>query len=438
MVEYENQTIPGGIPMDSMSQTDIFTTALGLGEPWSVKSVEFVPSAKNEQVREVHITVDFREGSTFPCPECGTACAVHDTKQKTWRHLNFFQYRCYIHARVPRVACPEHKVKLVAVPWARAGSGFTVLMEAVLLTMMQKMPVAEVARQTGEHDTRLWRLLRAYVDEALRGQDFSGVDALGVDEYSHEGQNYITVFLAHPETGGAKARVLFSTQGKDRETVRRFVGAFTAKRGNPDAVRDITCDMCHGYRNALREAFPLARTTVDKFYVVKMLGDAVDRVRRREMRSADRKKTRDLDGTRYLWLTNREKLSDVRRAQLELLMNTDHLETVTAYGYRLKLQGLYENCLDYDSAVESFEALCLEMANSGITEIRAVATSLTRNAEEILNYFVSRKTNALLEGFNSVISLIKRRARGFRNMDNFMAMIYFVCGGLQLPTATIM
>lgn len=424
--------------MKGLSQTDIFTTALGLSEPWSVTSVEFVPSEKNGQVMEVHITVDFREGSTFPCPQCGTACAVYDTKQKTWRHLNFFQYRCYIHARVPRITCPDHKVKMVEVPWARAGSGFTVLMEAVLLTMMQKMPVAEVARQVGEHDTRLWRLLRAYVEEALRGQDFSGVDAIGVDEYSHKGQNYITVFLAHPEKDGAKARVLFTTQGKDRETVRRFVQVFEAKHGEPDAVRDITCDMCHGYRNAMREAFPRASTTVDKFHVVKMMGDAVDTVRRREMRSADRRKTRDLDGTRYLWLTNKEKLSDVRRGQLELLMNTDHLQTVTAYSYRLKLQGVYETCIDHDSAVEAFETLCLEMSNSTIAEMRTVAKSLTRNAEEILNYFVSRKTNALLEGFNSVISLIKRRARGFRNMDNFMAMIYFVCGGFQLPQATIM
>jgi len=121
-----------------------------------------------------------------------------------------------------------------------------------------------------------------------------------------------------------------------------------------------------------------------------------------------------------------------------LLLSTDHLDTVTAYNYRLKLQGFYENCLDYESAVEAFEALCMELSNSRIAEMQKVGQSLTRNALEILNYFDSRKTNALLEGFNSMISLIKHRARGFKNMKNFMAMIYFVCGELALPKATIM
>ncbi|MFA7560445.1 MAG: transposase, partial [Sphaerochaeta sp.] len=70
--------------------------------------------------------------------------------------------------------------------------------------------------------------------------------------------------------------------------------------------------------------------------------------------------------------------------------------------------------------------------------LRRIGKSFTRNALEILNYFESKKTNALLEGFNSMISLIKHRARGFKNMKNFMAMIYFVCGELELPKATIM
>jgi transposase len=80
----------------------------------------------------------------------------------------------------------------------------------------------------------------------------------------------------------------------------------------------------------------------------------------------------------------------------------------------------------------------MELSNSRIAEMQKVGQSLTRNALEILNYFDSRKTNALLEGFNSMISLIKHRAKGFKNMKNFMAMIYFVCGELALPKATIM
>jgi len=121
---------------------------------------------------------------------------------------------------------------------------------------------------------------------------------------------------------------------------------------------------------------------------------------------------------------------------MEVLSCTDN--TVTTYNYRLKQQGSYENCIDYESAMEAFEAFCMELSNSRIAEMQKVGQSFTRNALEILNYFDSRKTDTLLEGFNSMISLIKSRARGFKNMKNFMAMIYFACDELALPKATIM
>ena len=423
---------------NGFSTDDVFTLALGLNEPWIVKDVQLLPVEKNPEKLEMHISIDFTNGSTHPCPVCGIRCAVHDTKERTWRHLNFFQYRCYIHARVPRTKCDEHGVKSVLVPWAREGSGFSLLMEAVLLTMLQQMPVSQVAKQVGEHDTRLWRLLSLYVEEALSQQDFSDVDAIGVDEYSHKGHKYVTVFLAHPQKDGSKAKVLFTVEGKGKQTVEHFLDEFKAKRGKPEKVVDVTSDMCHGYRNAMEEAFPQARTTVDRFHVTKMMGDAVDQIRRREMRSQNQKKIRNLEGTRYLWLKNKESLTVDEQKQLELLLSTDYLDTVIAYNYRLKLQGIYEGCIDYESAADAFESLCLEMSNSKIPEIKRVARSLTRNAREILNYFDSGKTNALLEGFNSMISLIKHRARGFRNMKNFKNMIYFVCGELALPKATIM
>jgi len=224
---------------------------------------------------------------------------------------------------------------LVDVPNVTQGSGFTLLMEAVLLTMLQQMPVSQVAKQVGEHDTKLWRLIKRYVEQALLSQDFSNVEAIGVDEYSHKGHHYITVFLAHPEKNRSKARVLFTTEGKDKATVVRFLEEFQAKRGKPDKVSDITCDMCHGYRNAMAEAFPKATTTVDKFHVVKMINDTVDMVRRRENRSKDKKKTNALDKTRYLWLKNRDNLTEEQVKQLDLLLNTEYLDTVTAYNLSL-------------------------------------------------------------------------------------------------------
>jgi transposase len=75
--------------------------------------------------------------------------------KKTWRHLNFFQHEAFLHARVARIDCSDRGVRLVNVPWARPGSGFTLLFEAFVMTLVKDMPVSAAARLVGEHDTRL-------------------------------------------------------------------------------------------------------------------------------------------------------------------------------------------------------------------------------------------------------------------------------------------
>lgn len=416
-----------------------FEIALGIQKPWKITDTQLIPSEKNPDRLEMHIYVDFEEGTRFACPVCGEECQIHDTRERVWRHLNFFQYRCYIHARVPRTKCGEHGVRTIEVPWGREGSGFTLMMEGVILTLLKHLPVAAAAKEIGEHDTKLWRVLSFYVEDAKKGRSFSDVEAIGVDEYSHKGHEYITVFLSHPTEKNPKARVLDIEDGKGNDTVRAFAESFSLLHGKKDKVKDITSDMCHGYRNAMQEAFPEATLTVDRFHVMKLIGDAVDSVRKRERRCRDKRKRDLLDGTRYIWLKNRENLTARQAAALdELLSSSEDLDTIIAYRYRLRLQAMYEECMDYGSACAFLEDLTLDMANSTVREMRDAAKSLTRNAVEILNYFVSRKTNAILEGFNSKISIIKNRARGFRNGENFKNMIYFCMGGFEFPLLPIM
>ena len=99
-------------------QEVLFSAALGIESPWFVESVEF-----NGEARRLDIRLAFRRGSRFDVD--GVACGVHDTVVKKWRHLNFFQHECYLHARVPRVNTPEGRVLMVMPPWAGKLSGFT-------------------------------------------------------------------------------------------------------------------------------------------------------------------------------------------------------------------------------------------------------------------------------------------------------------------------
>jgi transposase len=151
-----------------MRDTDLFRMALGIEPPWLVKKSEFDAAAKR-----LDIHLDFARGSRFACPECGVAdCAAYDSEEKTWRHLNFFQHEAYLHARVPRVTCKRCGIKQVTVPWARPDSGFTLLFEALIMVMVQAMPVAVVARMIDEWDTSV----------AIPKYQYVGFDLLFFDE----------------------------------------------------------------------------------------------------------------------------------------------------------------------------------------------------------------------------------------------------------------
>ena len=226
-----------------MDTNTLFTMALGLQSPWEVRTLDF-----NADERRLDILVDFERGASFLCPICGQPAKVHDTEEKTWRHLDFFQHAAYLPVRVPRCKCDEHGVRQVEVPWAREGSGFTLLFQALLMTLVQGMPVAAAARLVGEHDTRTWRLLHHHVDEARSRKDMSGVTQLGIDETaSRRGQNYITLFMDM-----AARSLLFATEGRDAATVAAFKADLLAHGGKAENIEEACMDMHQAFTKGTR------------------------------------------------------------------------------------------------------------------------------------------------------------------------------------------
>ncbi len=139
--------------------TALFSLALGLQPPWVVTEVRFDPDEER-----IDADISCVRGARFPCPVCGAPeQPVHDTQQRTWRHLNFFQYETYIHARLPRVRCAVcGRTTQIQAPWARPRSGFTLLMEALVLSLCQQMPVRRVAERVGVSDKTIWNLIEHY------------------------------------------------------------------------------------------------------------------------------------------------------------------------------------------------------------------------------------------------------------------------------------
>ena len=404
-----------------MRDIELFQAALGLADPWYVKACRFDAKAKR-----LDIDIDFKRGARFPCPEGnGMNCPVHDTVEKQWRHLDFFQHEAYINARVPRIKSDDGKVRLVNVPWARPGSGFTLLFEALVMMLVPAMPVKEAGELVGEHDTRLWRVIHHHVDDARARADHSSVRRVAIDETAaRRGHNYITLFV---DIDGR--RVLFVTEGKDATTVARFADDLEAHGGDASRVKEVSIDMSAAFVKGVEDNLTEAEITFDKFHVVKLVNEAVDEVRRVEVKTRP-----ELKHTRYLWLKNAAGLTSEGHEKLASLSKR-HLQTARAYQMRLAFQEMYAQP-DHQWGELHLDRWLGWAKRSRLEPMKAVARTIEKHRDGILAWFDSRIANGIIEGINSVVQAAKAKARGYRTLRCLADMTYLLAGRLDLRLPT--
>lgn len=405
----------------SISQEELFRIALGLEKPWYIKTIDFKVEEK-----QLNLHIDFDSGSKFPCPSCGRpGCHVHDTIERTWRHLNFFQFKTYLHCHIPRTECEDCGVKQVKVPWARKSSGFTLLMDSMIVILAQHMPAKTVADIIGEHDTRIWRVLEHYVQEARSNEDFSNVHSVGVDETSRaKGHNYISVFVDLDES-----KVIHVCEGRDSGTVTSFKHDYEAHKGLAGDLANFCCDMSPAFISGIESNFENAAITFDRFHVMKLMNEAVDQVRREEQAN-----NANLKRTRYIWLKNPENLTSRQVKELGSLKDM-HLKTSRAHDLKLSLRDFW-NIQEPILAESYLKKWYFWATHSRLAPVIDKAKTFKHHWNGILNYINTRIDNGVLEGINSLIQAAKNSSRGFRSTKNFIITIYLRLGKLHfnLPT----
>jgi len=430
--------------LDGLDLNAMFGAALGLTVPWQVVSVEF-----DSEAGRLDLGLDFPRGSRFACPVSGcaeAACVVHDTDDKCWRHLDFFEHQAYLTARVPRVRCVEHGVHLVNVGWARPGSGFTLLFEVTMLTYAKQMPIALLAKMAREHDTRIWRVIEHHVNEARAGMDFSEVTEVGMDETSaRRGQDYVSIFMDLKQR-----RVMFATEGRDASTVKAFGADLKAHGGEPTTqIERVCCDMSPAFIKGIKEHLgsepedarehddggEVAATrghqpqiVFDRYHVVAKANDAVDEVRRAESKTRP-----ELKRSRYVWLKNDANLTDKQREQLAWLTRPSmQLKTTRAARWRDDFNGFYDQ--PTAAAAEVYrKRWCYGAKRSRLEPVKEVVRTVEAHWDGIISWQQNRLSNGLLEGTNSLIQAAKRRARGYRSKTKMITIIYLIAGKLPLP-----
>lgn len=402
--------------MSEKISQDLFTLALNLSSLWYVKESVF-----NQQQGRLDIYIDFPAGSTFNCRECGEAgLKAHDTdRDRTWRHLDFFQHKAYIHCRVPRVKCSSCGVRTITVPWACLGSGFTLLFEAFALVLVRDMPVKAAARIMRVHDTRIWRLLCYYIKQAREKETFSAVTQVGTDETSWKKRHqYVSVFVDLKES-----KTMYVTPGRDCTTLRAFRDDFEAHGGSVKQINDFCIDMSPAFRSGVEEYFPEAAITYDRFHVMKIINQALDEVRRQ-----GQIRNKHLRNSRFVWLKKPGRLTEKQRNTLNNL-TTINLKTARAYQLCLTLREFWEQPME--TAELFLKKWYFRATHSRLRPVIEAARTVKRHWAGIINYHKSRINNGILAGINSLIQAARAKAKGYRSVENFVAIIYLVTAKLN-------
>lgn len=405
-----------------MQDRQLYEQILGIGSPWSVDRVELKLGEG-----EVHVYLTHAASTPWPCPECGQDCSLYDHQpERSWRHLDTCQYRTILHAEVPRANCPQHGVRVAAVSWAQPHSRFTALFERLAIDWLLAASQQAVAERLGLSWDEVHAIMDRAVRRGLKRRKTEMIGYLGVDEKSfRKGHKYLTVV-----NDLARGRVLYVAEDRKQSSLDGFWPTLTEEQRA--WIQGVALDMWGPYVRSIRKHLPDAeeKMVFDKFHVAKHLGEAVDKVRRREHKQLQEKGDNRLKGTKYDWLKGRGKF-DLSKWREFCTLRRSNLKTARAWALKEQAMRLWD--FTYPQAARNHFTWWYRWAShSRLPAMIEKAKMLKTHLQNILTYLTHGITNATSESINAKIQWVKYTARGFRNLENFKNAIYFHCGDLNL------
>jgi transposase len=410
-----------------MQDQELYRRILGIEAPWQVERVEL----KLNQ-GEVHVYLEHEDKREWACAECGTPCPLYDHQgERQWRHLDTCQYRTIVHAAPPRSQCREHGVRVVKLPWAEANSRFSALLEALAITWLKHASQKAVGEQLRLSWDEIHGIQERAVERGLARRQAEEIPQLGVDEKAfRKGHRYLTLV-----NDLKRNRVLYVAEGREQSSLDGFWATLTGQQR--DSIQAVAMDMWDPYVESVREHLSEAEKKIvfDKFHIAQHLGEAVDRVRRREHKHLKAEGDERLTGTKYDWLRNPAAMDAEQRRDFAQLRQCE-LKTARAWALKETAMALY-NYVYEKPARKHFQWWYNWAVRSRLEPMKQKAGMLKRRFENIITYLRHQITNAVSESLNAKIQWVKYTARGFRNKQNFINAIYFHCGGLDLdPSPT--
>jgi transposase len=399
-----------------MESIEFLNRLLNFGSDWEIKDI-----IVNENFKEIDIFIEYSK-STGICPSSKEESTIYDFRtSRRFRHLDLFEYKTFINARIPRVINKKKEVNSIEISWAGERVSYTYLFESKVIDALK---MSKNQTKTADFFDTTFDIVHGIMERAVvRGLDrrkLDGISAISLDEKSiKNGQNYITI-LSDP----VNKCVLDIIEGRKKTDTEELL-TWTISPSQLNNINLVTMDMWRPYMKAVEEIIPQADIAHDKFHTSKYLNKAVDDVRKKEVKNEE-----ILKKTKYIFLKNKESWTELQVLKFKEI-NQVNLVTSKAWHLKENFKGIYQQgrkelCLDY------FKQWYLNTLETGIKQMIKVADTMLKHLKGVVNSAVTHITNSMAENLNSQIQVVKSIGRGFANVNGYRNSILFFQGNLLL------
>jgi len=362
------------------------------------------------------------------CPICNRRCKIIriSDEPRRWRDLIIYGCIVFYWYHPKEILCPTHGRIQERIPWADKHARVTFRFEFILLAYCQLMTQKAVAKILHIPKSTLSDLLHRTIKRIRNGHRIRGLKSIGIDEIAYsKGHKYATIVYDL-----ARSCVVWVGQGKGRKTIDVFFNTILSTY-QKNQIKWASCDMSRAYIGAIEDHCSNAELVLDRFHIVKSLNTAVDEVRKEQWRKSTTDIRKTLKGLRWLLFKHSSNRSK---------KDTRILNSLSKGNRRIHrawvLKDEFNQFWDYKSpkAAEKFLKRWMTTAlKSRLEPIRKFVKTIRKYIDHLLPFIKSRLTNAVAEGLNRIIKIVKNRASGFRTLEAFTDMIFLTVGDVDIP-----
>lgn len=353
------------------------------------------------------------------CPSCDKRTSnVEAEYERRVRDLDLAELKCYLKFTQKKIRCKCGYRGLEKLDFVAKSRRVTKRMEAYIVSLCEKTSLKEAA-EIVDLD---WKTVKSidynYIKSLIPKISEMKIKRIAIDEIAiMKGHKYLTIIRDYDTGVAIKIDI-----GRTYEVTSNALA--TLGKEVLDKIEYASLDMWDPYIKAIKEQCPNVKLVFDKFHIVKKINEAIDKVRKNVFAQAEPEERKRMKHKRFIILKKNSNLKPKQKEELNELMKSNE-KLYKSYILKEQIISIFdEKKATFDQINKRINTWFENILSNDLEEFHPVVKTMNNYFYGILNYFRYGMTNAISEGFNTKINVIKRRAFGFKDIEYFMLKIY--------------